>query len=259
VTSLLVFGFGLIIGSFLNALIWRIHSGESITKGRSKCPRCHHELGFWDLVPVVSWIFLRGRCRYCQKSIAWQYPLVELLTASLFLLSYLVLAPDGGGCINFGYWLYILSAFMVLAVYDLRWMLLPDKVTLPAIIVSLVFMAYLALSGQPLMVYLGPVIAGLAAGGAFYFLAAISKGRWMGGGDIKLVFLIGLVLGLQKTLLGLTVAFNLAAIVSLTLIASKIKKRSDHIPFGPFLITGAVVAYLYGTQIISWYLSLTAH
>ncbi len=221
------------------------------------CPHCHHQLAPRDLVPVLSWLWLRGRCRYCAKPISAQYPLVELLTAGLFALSYVQLAPQGWhGWLDFAIWLYILASFIIVSIYDLRWMLLPDVVVLPAMGVALVAVLVNMLTGQPWHVWLGPIAAALFMGGAFYALAAVSNGRWMGGGDIKLVALIGLVLGGQLTLVAMVIGFFCAAIVSVGLIAAKIKKRTDHIPFGPFLAGGCVIAMLYGHSIIDWYLSI---
>lgn len=249
---------GLLFGSFANAVIWRLHSGTSIAKGRSKCPDCHHELGVLDLVPVLSWLGLRGRCRYCHKKISVQYPVVELVTAGLFASAFLSLRPASPGeWVELVYWLYLIMVLVILAVYDLRWMLLPDAVTLPAIGLSVTYLVYLGLSGGSAATIFGSLLAAVLAGGFFYALGAVSGGRWMGGGDVKLVFLMGLALGLERTFLALVVAFNVAAIVSLILIGLKLRKRTDHIPFGPFLAGGTLVALIWGTAIINWYLRIT--
>lgn len=244
-------------GSFANAIIWRLHSGDSITKGRSKCPDCGHVLGVLDLVPVLSWLGLGGRCRYCHKPISIQYPIVELVTAVLFMAAVLVVHPvTPADWIQLVYWLYLIVALVILTVYDLRWMLLPDAVMLPAIGLSVAYLAYVGISGAPAAAYLHPLLAAGLASGFFYALAAVSGGRWMGGGDIKLVFLMGLALGLERTLLALFVAFNAAALVSLVLLGFHLRKRSDQIPFGPFLAAATIVALLWGSSIIHWYLTI---
>ncbi len=268
--------FGLIVGSFINAVVWRLHEQStvndkrivrrtaysvkelSITKGRSMCPNCGHQLAAIDLIPILSWLSLRGKCRYCHKPISAEYPIVELLTAALFGLSFYVLAPQGSAAvIYFGLWLYILTSLIILAVYDLHWMLLPDVVLLPAVAVTAAYLFGLVLSRQPLAMVTGPLIAGFGAGAGFYALAAITRGKGMGGGDIKLVFLMGLLLGIQKTATALFLAFLSAAIVGVGLIISarlRQVKRPHYIAFGPFLIAATIVARLYGQHIIALYL-----
>jgi prepilin signal peptidase PulO-like enzyme (type II secretory pathway) len=248
---------GLIIGSALNAIIWRLHVEKSWVHGHSMCPECEHRLAAKDLVPVFSWVFLRGRCRYCKASIHWQYPAVELATAALYGLSAVVLAPDTvKGYILLAIWLVLLAQLIVLAVYDLRWMLLPDKVIYPAMGVAVVQLALLAAWGSSYHIWLGPIIAAVLAGGAFWILASVADGKLMGGGDVKLVALMGLILGLQRTGLALFIGFDTAALVGITLILLHRRKRTDYLPFGPFLIAGTIVAYLYGSSIIGWYLHL---
>ncbi len=249
---------GLLVGSFINAVVWRLHAGKSIVWDRSQCPNCSHKLAPIDLIPVLSWLALRGRCRYCHQPISPQYPLVEALTAVLFVLSYARLQPVSHiQWLSFGFWLYWLSALIILAVYDLRWYLLPDQVLLPAIGVGVVRAVYLGISNHSPSTTYHLLAAGLAAGGLFYALAAVSKGKWMGGGDIKLVALMGLILGPSKTVVAMILAFNSAAIVGLVLIGLKRKKRADHIPFGPFLVAGTIAAMLYAQSLISWYLHLS--
>jgi prepilin signal peptidase PulO-like enzyme (type II secretory pathway) len=150
-------------------------------------------------------------------------------------------------------WFYILGSFIVLTVYDLRWYLLPDKVLLPIIIPAIAILISEFITTQSIQVFLGPVEAAFGFGGFFYAIAAASRGRWMGGGDIKLAFVMGLLLGLQKTALAMFIAFDTAAVIGLILIFLGRKKRTSHIPFGPFLMAGTVVAFLYGRQIIDWY------
>lgn len=277
--------FGLVFGSFINAVVWRLYQQSlepkvkslklkakslklkaqnpqssvefSITKGRSICPECKHRLAAIDLVPVVSWLALRGRCRYCHKAISAQYPLVELLVGALFGLSAAALigpTPAILQIVNFGFWIYFLVVLVILALYDMHWYLLPDVVLLPAIVVGLARLLVLLIIGQSLLAVSSYILAALAVGVAFYSMAAVSKGRWMGGGDIKLVFLMGLILGWSKLAVALLLAFNGGALVGVMLIGLKIKHRKDHIPFGPFLVGGTIVAMLYGQSIIEWYL-----
>jgi prepilin signal peptidase PulO-like enzyme (type II secretory pathway) len=263
---------GLLIGSAINAMVWRLYVGRSWVRGRSECPDCGHKLAAKDLVPVVSWLWLRGRCRYCGQRIHWQYPVVEALTAGLFGLSAWALVPVGAvtgagmnavAVVQFGFWLVLLTMLVVLAVYDLRWLLLPDKVMVPLMVVALVYAVTMAgLHAWVLhdpgawRMLLGPLVAAVGAGGAFYALVALSKGRAMGGGDIKLAFAMGLMLGLQGTAAAMLLAFNVAAIVGVVLIATKKRGRRDQIPFGPFLVGGTVVAFLWGRMLVEWYLRI---
>lgn len=253
-----IFIFGLIVGSFLNVVVLRLHAKKSFIGGRSSCPHCKHTLSAWELIPVLSWVILGGRCRSCRQPISAQYPLVELTTGLAFLVTYLTHPPAGWLDVAvLVLWLYVIASLIVLAVYDLKWYILPDKVLLPLIAPAVVIAVIQAFQAGSYQVFLGPLYAGLLFGGGFYALAAVSKGKWMGGGDVKLAFVMGLLLGLKKTFLAMLIAFNSAAIVGLVLIAMKRKKRADRIPFGPFLIAGTIIAYLWGGAIINWYTQIT--
>src|SRR4051812_581533 len=223
---------GLLIGSFLNNVIFRTRSKEGFISGRSKCPHCGHQLAPLELIPVLSWIALRGHCRKCKQPISWQYPLVEALTGLVFALAFITHRPhDLFSIIVLILWLHILSSFIVLAVYDLRWYLLPDKILLPIIAPASALLLMETSRAHSLQVAGGAILAALTFGGVFYAMAELSKGRWMGGGDIKLAFIMGLLLGLQKTLLAMFIAFNSAALIGIGLIAVKRKGRGSHIPF----------------------------
>jgi leader peptidase (prepilin peptidase)/N-methyltransferase len=249
---------GLLIGSAINAFVWRLYVGRSWVHGRSECPDCHHQLAARDLVPVLSWLTLGGKCRYCRAPIK-DHPVVELATAATFALSAYVLVPQiqgPAGWVQLGFWLLMLVLLIVLAVYDLRWMILPDKVMLPLILLAFVYgLAMAVLHHAPAML-VDYLVAAVAAGGTFYAIVFFSKGRAMGGGDIKLAFAMGLILGLAGTAVALLVAFNVAAIVGISLIALRRRGRRDQIPFGPFLAGATVVAFLYGAGLVQWYLQL---
>ena len=248
---------GLMIGSAINAIVWRIYVGRKWSQGRSMCPECKHELAAKDLVPVLSWVMLRGRCRYCKAKIHWQYPLVELVTTGLFYLSAVALGANSVmSGVLLGLWLLILTLLIIMAVYDARWMILPDKIMYPTIVVAAGLLVVRMVQAHSWVVGRGPVLAALIAGGGFFAMVYFSKGRAMGGGDIKLAFLMGLLLGLKGTALAMLIAFNVAAVVGITLIIVRKRGRRDQIPFGPFLVLGTVVAYLYGNDIINWYLQI---
>ncbi|MEO7617679.1 MAG: prepilin peptidase [Candidatus Saccharibacteria bacterium] len=249
--------YGLLIGSAINAIVWRLYAGRSWVRGRSMCPDCKHVLAAKDLIPVVSWVFLKGRCRYCREKIHWQYPAVELVTAFLYGLSYVALAPvDVLAWVFFLIWIVFMTMMLIMAVCDLRWLILPNKIMFPLLALGVARLVLVAATMQGVQQWLGPLEAMALAGGAFWILASLKNGSMMGGGDVKLAAFMGLLLGLSKTALAMLLAFNAAAIVSVALIALKLRKRNDLIPFGPFLIGATIIAYLYGGQIVHWYLEL---
>ncbi len=256
---------GLMFGSFVNALVWRIHkqsglsskkakSKYSIVKGRSRCTDCSHKLASIDLLPVISWLSLGGKCRYCKKPISAQYPLVETLMAILFVVSYVFwpLDLDSYGKTEVIGGLSILVGVVALTVYELREMLLPDKILLPVAIVGLFsFILRLAHDNSAL---LSTAVAIAIGGGLFYLLFIVSGGKWIGGGDVKLGFVLGLLVGSPELALLFIFLGSLIGFLYVLpmLILKKIKPKS-HIPFGPFLIAGAFIAVIWGTNIIDWY------
>lgn len=249
--SILVFIFGLIIGSFLNCVIYRLDSGKSFLKGRSFCPKCKHILAWYDLVPVISYLMLAGKCRYCKKVISIQYPLVELATALLFIAVF-----------NFDHatktiYLFItLSLFIIIFVFDLKHYIIPDKVVLPAIAISLIYNIFLLLTNDiTLRIFLNFIYAGFFPALFFFLLFFLSQGKWMGFGDVKLALFMGLFLGFPKILVALFLAFMFGAIIGLGLIAFGNKTIKSELPFGPFLISGTILALFFGTSLINWYLS----
>lgn len=263
---------GLCLGSFVNALVWRVReqSGESkvqsskasandlsILKGRSMCPHCRHELAAKDLLPLVSWLSLRGKCHYCGHSISKQYPLVEAATALLFVASYIWWSQpfDTSNTILFSIWLLVLTGLMALLVYDLRWYLLPDRILFPTAYLAGAFALIGAISSdQPLRQLISTLLAVIVGGGIFYVIFQVSQGKWIGGGDVKLGWLLGLVVGSPaKAILFIFLAALLGSLVSVPLLASKKLKKSSIIPFGPFLILAAIIVLLFGQFILDWY------
>jgi prepilin signal peptidase PulO-like enzyme (type II secretory pathway) len=259
---------GLVLGSFVSALVWRLHEQAkpkrkraasdkdlSVLTGRSMCPHCKHTLSAVDLVPLFSWLLLRGRCRYCRQPID-DTPLPEVGLAIAFVVSYLFwpVAFDTKGTIAFAVWLLALVALAALLVYDLRWMLLPNKIVYP-----LIALAAANVVGQVVMedrpgLAIGAAVSLAIAGGVFYVLFQFSNGRWIGGGDVKLGFALGLLLmDPFKALLMLFVASLLGTLVTLPLMYSNKLNRSSHVPFGPFLIVATVIVQLWGSGLLAWY------
>lgn len=257
---LTAFVFGLIFGSFLNVVIFRLNTKDSIVNARSKCLSCSHVLAWYDLFPVFSFLSLGGKCRYCKKKISWQYPLVEISTGIIFAVifsqNFQGYAFDLINVIHFFLVTYIFFALVVIFVFDLKHYIIPDEVVFPAIGVSfllLILDSVAAQGGFDLLRVLDFIGAALFAAGFFQFLIIITKGKGMGGGDVKLGFLLGLTLGLSNTLLALFTAFLSGAIVGIILITQGKKKMKSMLPFGPFLIFGFLVSYFYGSAIIEWY------
>lgn len=284
--------FGLAIGSFLNVLIFRSLAGEKIT-GRSHCPECGHQLGFWDLIPVFSYLALGGRCRYCAGKISPQYPVIEFVTSFLFVITgYFFLTNFNGLSVQLIFSLLIfffgISVLLVVFVTDLRDGIIPNRIIIPAILVLIILklvyllvlfgLTYVSLANDSvgvgkyllppysnyLFVILGryglPIIydllAGLGIGVVFYLLVLFTRGRAMGGGDIKLGFFIGVLNGWPLALVALMIAFVSGALFSIILLAMGKKKFGQTVPFGPFLVTGSLLTLFWGEPIFSWYLNL---
>ncbi len=243
------------MGSFLNMAIFRLHDKKKFS-GRSQCLHCRKKIQWHDNIPLISFFILGGKCRSCEKKISMQYPLVELATGILFVLAYIQspspLWGEGWGeralqlLRNF----IFISFLIVIFVYDLRWYYILDAVTIPALIVAFLFNIFFGFGFINML--LGVII------GAGFFLAQyiISSGKWIGGGDIRLGAVMGVMLGWKLVILALFLAYTIGAAASLALIAMKVKKFSSKIPFGTFLSLATVASLLYGEKIIGAYLSM---
>ena len=244
---------GLIIGSFLNVVIWRVPRGESIVTPPSACPKCHHRLRARDNIPVVSWLLLRGKCRDCGEPISARYPLVELLTAVLFvvmsLLVPLAVLPA---------YLWLAGAGVALAAIDIELKRLPNAIVYPtAAVVGVWLVAASLIQGEP-GVAMRTVLAGVALF-AFYLLLALVYPAGMGLGDVKLAFPLGMALGWvawSAVIVGTFAAFLLGAVVGVAMMASKRAGRKSAIPFGPFMLLGAMIGITLGETVAEWYGSL---
>jgi leader peptidase (prepilin peptidase)/N-methyltransferase len=246
---------GLAIGSFLNVVIWRVPRGESVVRPPSHCPGCDREIGPRDNVPVLSWLLLRGRCRHCATKISVRYPAVELLTAVLFA----VVAYRIGPAPELPAYLYLAAVGLALAAIDLDHRRLPNALTLPSYLVMAVLLTVAsAATGD----WWALVRAGLAMA-AFYgalFAVAVAVPRGMGFGDVKLAGVLGLALGWLgwgELLVGFFLGFAYGGLVSLALIALGRAGRKTAVPFGPFLVAGALTAVLYGDALASLYVTST--
>lgn len=245
--SVIFFILGLVIGSFLNVCIYRIPRHKSIIAPRSFCPACKRPIQPYDNIPVISYLLLGGRCRYCKTKISWQYPLVELLTALLFLFLYL----------NFGLglelvkYLVFVSLLMIAAFTDLTHRIIPNVISVPGIVLGLIMNS---------ADYLNTILAIILGGGIFWFFRQlgiwIKKQEMMGWGDIKLAAMIGAFLGIANSLLALFIGVVLGVLVWTILMLLKIKNRKDYIPFGTFMVLGTIITIFWGSKILAWYFTL---
>jgi len=244
VAYLTVAAVGLIFGSFTNVLIARIPTGESIVTPPSHCPRCGHRLGVLDLVPVLSWLFLKGKCRYCQEAISIRYPAVELLTAALFM----------GVFLRWGISAYTLAGWALTVILvssafiDLDEGIIPDVITIPGVVLGLV-VSFVTIGFFPAL------WGALAFGGVLFLVAVISNGG-MGGGDVKLAAVIGAFTGIPGAIITLLLSSFLGAVFGITLMALGKAGRKTPVKFGPFLAIGAYTAYLFSNQIAAWYMGM---
>ncbi len=279
--NLLVLAFlGLALGSFVNALVFRLRmqskqssaisyqasvkAGKnkqkpdySILHGRSMCTSCHHKLAWYDLIPVMSWVMLGGMCRYCKNPISIQYPLVELATAALFIISYtfwpysLLTAQDS---LLFALWLVFLVGFVAMAVYDLRWMILPNRLTYIFTGLAVIQVILRAIIANDMGVIASALAGLVAVGGLFYLLFQVSDGKWIGGGDVKLGFMLGLLAGgFVEGLVVVFVASLIGTVIGVPILVLSKQNLKQHIPFGPLLIIALIIVYLFGASLIAWY------
>lgn len=242
---------GMIQGSFANVIIWRLPQDKSVITPRSRCPKCQHLIAWYDNVPVLSWLFLRGRCRHCQATISWRYPLVELIMGVLF------------GLVFWRYewsWttleLLLFTFGLVTASFiDLDHMILPDEFTLSGIVLGLLGAAL-----NPEREFM-PALFGVLMGGGFlwavaYIYFALRKQEGMGGGDIKLLAWIGAVLGWQSIPFVILASSLAGSVVGLVILSRSSAGLKASLPFGPYLAAAALVYCLGGDQIGHWYLGL---
>ena len=240
---LITFIFGLAMGSFLDCLVIRLAENRTML-GHSVCPYCHHKLNWLDLIPLFSFAIFGGKCRHCHHRLSWEYPITELITGLLFVLVAFLFAGQSNLLIlirNF----FITSILVFVFLYDLKYQLILDKIVLPTILIVFIFNL---LIGLPLKNYL---FAALVVTLFFALQFIISRGRWIGGGDLRLGFLLGLIVGWPGILLTLIIAYVSGTIIGLLLIIAKQKEMASAVPFAPFLVFGALITLFWGSQILN--------
>ena len=238
---LLILVIGLVIGSFLNAMVYRLANKLPLWQ-RSICPHCRQKLLNRDLIPVLSFVLLRGKCRFCKSFIGWQYLLVEVLTPILFFLAYW-----NYGAINLDLisdLLYISLAIFFL-IFDFKYLTIPDVVIWPALIIALILNYILG------FYWLGLLLGMLLGCGFFYLQHLVSGGKWIGWGDVKLGLLLGAMLGLGDLILTLLVAYVIGGLVAVILLIAGRKKFGDLLPMGSFLAGAAIIVIIWGDLILN--------
>jgi len=241
--------FGAMVGSFLNVCIFRLPKEESIIWPGSHCPCCNKPIKFYDNIPLVSYILLRGKCRHCKKPISFQYPLIEGITALSSLFLFMKFGPSLSYIIYFA----LVAALIVITVIDLYHQIIPDVISLPGIGLGLVSSLII-----PQITFLNSLIGILLGGGSLFLVATfyqwLFKKEGMGGGDVKLLAMIGAFLGWKAVFLTIFLSSLIGSIAGMMIMILKGKDFKYAIPFGPFLSLGAVIALFYQNEIISWYL-----
>jgi len=237
-----LFLLGLCVGSFLNCWVYRLNHGLSVMRGRSFCPKCRHQLAWRDNIPLLSFLFLRGRCRCCHSPIASYYPLVELAAG---LLTILISQLSNYELLITGYYLLIAYALLAIFVSDWLYQTIPDQFVYPAIILT---GFYLLITNYGLLIT--NLFSGLAAAGFFGALVWLTKGKGMGLGDVKLAGSMGLILGWPRIALAIILAFLTGAIVGVILVLLNKKTMRSQIAFGPFLIAATFISLFWGEKII---------
>jgi leader peptidase (prepilin peptidase)/N-methyltransferase len=247
----LVFIFGLIVGSFLNVCIHRIPRSESILFPPSHCPRCSRRITWKDNIPVISFLFLRGRCRFCGEGISFRYPLVELLTAcfSLYLFSV------SSSLIEYLIYFVFAASLIAISFIDLQHRIIPNQISIPGI-----FLGFLASFLLPRITWTDSLMGILFGGGIIYLVIVVyylfTRREGMGGGDLKLLAMIGAFLGWKGAVFSLVAGALAGSVLGLTLMLVRGWSRRAQIPFGPFLSLGAAGFLCGGERLVDWYLSI---
>ena len=244
---------GLIFGSFFNVCIFRIPIKISIVSPPSHCPNCSNNINWYDNIPILSYIILKGKCRYCKKKISMRYPFIELFTSIVFVL----VGYKFGLSIPLIPYLIFVSSLIVISLIDYDYKIIPNVITYPGMILGLLFSF---IPKMPIN-FISSIIGLISCFILFELIAILSRKIWkkegMGGGDIKLIAMIGAFLGWRRAFFTIFCASLLGSICGMSLILTHKKNRNDVIPFGPFLCIGAFIALLYGQEIINWYLLYT--
>lgn len=238
--------FGLIIGSFLNVCIYRIPREESIAFPPSHCMNCKNKLKVYDLIPVISYLFLKGKCRYCKEKISIRYPIIELITGVIFL----ALNIEYGLTINFFKYTILTCFLIVIGMIDFDTTDVYFKTTAAGIITGIIFLIAEYFMHFSILTY---IYGSLLGGSLIALIILLTHG--MGWGDAEICVMIGLFLGLKLTVIMLFFSFIFGGFTGMVLILLKLKSRKDYIPFGPYIAVGCIFTIIFGERILGWYMS----
>jgi len=259
----MLFILGTIVGSFVNVVIYRTVEGEDWVRGRSRCDRCRKTIKWYDNIPLFSYLFLQGKCRYCQKTISIQHPVIELITGLLFVWWYaigftffrLVAAPLT--IIQPMFWLIVGILLLIIFMSDWLYQVIPDYANYGLGVLAILYRLYLSLSGaMRWQDFWLALLTGIVMFLILFTIWAVTRGRGMGFGDVKFAFVMGVLLGWPRAGVALFLAFMLGAIVGIVLLLFKVIKPRQRIAFGPFLILGTAISLIWGTGIWGWYWGL---
>lgn len=249
--NILSFIFGACIGSFLNVCIYRIPAAVSIVHPGSSCPHCNTMIPFYDNIPIISYLLLRGKCRHCKTNIALRYPLVEFLGGMFALACMVAFGPTLHGLLLF----IFIATLIVVTFIDIDHRIIPDVITLPGIPIFFIFAFAI-----PTITWLDSIIGILIGGGSLFCVAwlfhAVTGREGMGGGDIKLLAMMGAVVGWKGILFTIFAASAIGTVVGVLTMIKSSKNMRMAIPFGPFLSTGGILYLFFGRIIIDWYVNL---
>lgn len=249
---------GIFVGSFINTVVFRTKAKENIWQPQSKCRVCEKPIAWFDVIPVVSYFYLKSRCRKCQTTIEWQYPVIEIFTGILFGLLFAraflnIGVPD---YVSESEWLLlflrdaIISIFLlIIFFYDCKYNYILDRFSVPAMIAAIIF--NVLLGANPINL----ILSGLIFGAFFAIQFIVSAGRWVGGGDVRMGMLMGLLLGFFNGITAMFMAYIGGAIVGVILILAKRKKLDSQVPFGAFLSSATLICMVFGNYIVNWYLN----
>lgn len=254
--ALFIFGAG--VGSFTSVVIYRLNAGKrGILTGKSQCIQCETELKPLDLIPIISYLTLRGKCRYCSKEISYMYPLLEIMTGAIFALLYLKF-PFFSESLSFSgnflglYLLYAFYTFILIFTFffDLHYLKVSDEILLPAILIGLI-----ATVATPLTPHFFDALIGIAIPVAFFGLQIlVSRGTWVGLGDLRVGAFMGVILGWKLVIVALFLSYLIGSVVSILIAMRKKKFFGVRIPFAPFLVIGTFLTIFFGEEILEWYL-----
>lgn len=251
IMALFAFVFGAVVGSFLNVCIYRMPLDQSVVSPGSRCVGCGTAIRWYDNIPVISWLLLRGRCRFCQAPFSFRYPLVELITAVLSLLLFMKygLSP------SYGVMFLFCAALIVITFIDFDHQIIPDELSLPGIVLGFISSFFLPEPG-----WISSLLGAVAGWGSlaliFYGYLWLTGREGMGGGDAKLLAMMGAFLGLQAIPFIIFASSLVGSVAGLSIMAVQRKDRHLAIPFGPYLALGALLYIFVGPQLIQWYLQL---